>query len=344
MDPFAPGFLQRLDEPPRRVAIFGAFPIGDFLCATPGLRSLRAALPQAEFTFIGLPVTEGLAKRNPSIDRFEAFPGFPGIAEQWFDARDCVDFLRRMQDHTFDLAIQLHGSGACSNVATLLLGAKRNAGFVRPGDRAGLLDAALALPESEHATRRALRLAVFLGAEPQGYQTDLSLTADDRQCAEARLAGRPRPWIGLHPGAGDPEKIWPTRNFAAFGSLFLNTGPATIITIGGPGEGEAGSAIAAELKSDVLDLSAKLSVPEMAAVVGCLDLLVTNDSGPAHMAYALGTPSVTLFGDTDPAIWGPTDESRHQVVLGRNRSVALISPLEVFTAGHALVTPALAGP
>jgi ADP-heptose:LPS heptosyltransferase len=235
------------------------------------------------------------------------------------------------------LAIQLHGSGTQSNVATLLLGAHRNAGFVRPGERAGLLDAAVAFSESEHATRRALRLAVFLGAEPQGYQTDLPLSTDDRQCAESMLAGRPRPWIGFHPGAGHPERIWPMRNFAALGSLFLNTGPATIVTIGGPDEGEAGSAIAAELKSEVIDLSAKLSVPEMAAVVGCLDLLVTNDSGPAYMAYALGIPSVTLFGDTDPAIWGPPDETRHQVVVGRNRSVALISPLEVFTAAHPLL-------
>jgi hypothetical protein len=80
-DPTAPGLLTRLPDPPRKVALLRASRIGDFLCATPALRALRRALPEAEITMITLPLLRGLVERSPHLDRFVAFPGFPGIAE-----------------------------------------------------------------------------------------------------------------------------------------------------------------------------------------------------------------------------------------------------------------------
>src|SRR5947209_8298859 len=122
-DPFLPGLLSRLPESPRKVALLRATRIGDFICATPAFRALRLALPDAEITMITLPMLRDLVLRSPHLDRFVAFPGFPGIAEQFFEAGRAVDFFHEMQEEHFDLAIQMQGSGVNSNPFTLLLGA-----------------------------------------------------------------------------------------------------------------------------------------------------------------------------------------------------------------------------
>src|SRR5437763_16638241 len=84
-DPFAPGLLTRLAERPRKVVIVRANRIGDFLCATPAFRALRAALPGAEITLVGMAFVRDLVARSPYLDRFAECPGFPGMAEQFFD-------------------------------------------------------------------------------------------------------------------------------------------------------------------------------------------------------------------------------------------------------------------
>src|SRR5687768_7337620 len=106
-DPFAPNLLARLSERPKKVAVVRASRIGDFVCATPALRALRKALPEAEITFIGQPLVADLAARCRYIDQFRAFPGFPGICEQGFDAGRALRFFTQMQAEQFDLAIQM---------------------------------------------------------------------------------------------------------------------------------------------------------------------------------------------------------------------------------------------
>src|SRR2546429_9284713 len=95
-NPFLPGLLSRFQQPPRKVVLLRASRIGDFICATPAFRALRAALPNAEISMITLPMLRDLALRSPYLDRFIAFPGFPGIAEQFFDARRTLRFFDLM--------------------------------------------------------------------------------------------------------------------------------------------------------------------------------------------------------------------------------------------------------
>ena len=113
-DPFTPGLLSRLAESPRKIVMLRASRIGDFLCATPAYRALRMALPEAEITMITLPMLQDLVLRSPHLDRFVAFPGYPGIAEQLFAARRTIRFFQEMQAERFDLAIQMQGSGVAN--------------------------------------------------------------------------------------------------------------------------------------------------------------------------------------------------------------------------------------
>lgn len=316
-DPNEPGLLARLPEPPRKVALLRASRIGDFLCATPAFRALRAALPDAEITMVTLPILRDLVERSRHLDRFVAFPGYPGIAEQFFDPARALEFFAAMQAERFDLAIQMQGSGVNSNPFTLLLGARATAGFIRPGDSSGLLDAALPMPERGSEVRRVLALTSFLGAEPQGEATEFPLWPEDHAQAAKLLADAPPPVIGLHAGARDAARRWPRERFAAVGAALHARHGGTLLL--GDGETTADSAWIARRMRDAgaacLDLTGRTSLPALGAVIARLALLVTNDSGPAHIAYALGTPSVTIFGGANPESYGPPAHGPHRLVL-----------------------------
>jgi len=313
-NPFLPGLLSRLPELPRKVALMRASRIGDFICATPAFRSLRMALPQAEMTLIGMPFVEELVMRSPQLDRFIPFPGFPGMAEQFFDPRQTVQFFQQMQAEQFDLAIQMHGSGVYSNPFTLMLGARVTAGFVREGDPAGRLDAALPMPLNRHEVRRVLALTTFLGASPQGEETEFPLLAEDTKAAETLLAGAERPLIGLHPAAREMTKRWAPERFIALGTELQQRYGGTVVVLGGVEERRLGDTIAQTMGQSCRNLAGRTSLAVLGGVISQLSIFVTNDSGPAHVAYALGTPTVTIFGGTDPAVWGPLKGQQHRIL------------------------------
>jgi len=318
-DPFAPGLLRRLSAPPRKVALLRAARIGDFLCAVPAFRALRAALPAAEIAIITLPLLRELALRSPYLDRAIPFPGFPGIAEQFFDARRCVGFLCEMQAERFDLAIQMQGSGVNSNPFTLLLGARATAGFIRPGEGPGRLDAALPYPEHGHEVARPLALAEFLGAPARGAETEFPLWPADHAAAETLLRDAAPPLIGLHPSARDAARRWPPERFAALGAALLRRHGGTLVLLGDADAAATAHAPHAALPADLArhcrDLTGATTLPVLGAVIARLAVLVTNDSGPAHIAYALGAPTVTIFGGSNPEAYGPPCAGPFRVVL-----------------------------
>lgn len=312
MDAFTPGLLHRI-PPPRKIALVRASRIGDFICATPAFRALRSALPDAEISLVGLPFVEPLVQASPYLDHFIRFPGFPGMAEQFFDSGIATSFFSAMQEERFDFAIQMHGSGANSNPFTLLLGARLAAGFVRPGDPAGRLDAALPFPASGHEVDRVLALTTFLGAPTRDTHTEFPTSCEDEATADSLLQGIERPLIGIHPGARDRIKRWSPERFAMVAPQVRNSRGGTLVLLGGEEEREAAREVAIRSSIPCRDLAGRTSLGVLGAVIRRLAVLITNDSGPAHVAYALGTPAVTIFGGTSPAMWGPRD-GRHQTV------------------------------
>lgn len=305
LDPFAPGLLAELPEPPRKVAVLRASRIGDFLCAIPALRALRAALPAAELILITLPMLHELALRLPCVDRVVEFPGYPGLAEQLFEAGRAAAFFREMQAENLDLAVQMQGSGVYSNPFVLMLGARLAAGFVRPGDGPGLLQAALPLPVSGHEIERTLALAEFLGVPSRGTEVELHLRPEDRREAGRLLDGLPEPWIGVHTGARDRTRRWRVERFAEAARRLLGEFRGTLILLGDEGERENAETVHRLTGGPALNLAGRTGLPALGAVIERLSVLLTNDTGPAHLAYALRAPVVTIFGGGDPARYGP---------------------------------------
>lgn len=296
------GLLSRCG-PWRRVAVLRPGRIGDYLCATPAVRALKRAVPHARLDYVGLPLVADLVARNPHVDRFVAFPGFPNIAEQFFDARRAVAWLADAQEQRYDLVVQLYGSGVYANPVALLMGARYCAGYARPGDDGVHLDAAMPLPARGPESARALALVRHLGAPPAGAGYDLELTAADRAQARRILHGLPRPVLGLHCGARDDDRrVAPE----VFGRAARTVAPGSVVLLGGPDERTVGARLASTVAGPTCrDLTGAVPLATTAAVIARLDALLTTDSAPAHLAYAAGTRCATVFVASDPARWGP---------------------------------------
>ncbi len=279
-----------------RVAILRPGRIGDFLCAVPALRAIKSARPDCRLELVGLPFLGPLVERSPWIDELIEFPGFPGIAEQFFDARRFAGWIVEMQERRFELAVQIYGSGVYANPAALLMGARLTAGFVRPGDGPGRLDLGLPMPDAGHQVDRALALATVLGAEPCGRHLEFPLWDEDVCAAQSILAGLVRPAVAVHAGARDPARVWRSAGAVAAG---LEADGVTVLRIG--------------TEPRCLDTS----LPVLGALVAGCDLFITSDSGPAHIAYAVGAQTITVFLTGDPAVTGPVEpRPGHEIVRG----------------------------
>lgn len=262
---------------------------------------------------ITLPILRDIVERLPHIDRFVEFSGYPGLAEQFFDAYRANNFFSRMQEEDFDLAVQMHGSGVYSNPFMLMLGAKAAAGFVRPGDPPGLLDAALPIPGEGHEVHRVLTLSTFLGVPPQGEETEFPLWPEDHAAAGELLGAAEPPLIGLHPAARDLTRRWSPERFAAAGAKLRRGG--TLVLLGGPEERRLAERVGAESGASYLNLAGKTPLVTLGAVISRLSVLLTNDSGPAHIAYALSTPTVTVFGGGSLERYGPPRDGPYRALV-----------------------------
>jgi ADP-heptose:LPS heptosyltransferase len=335
--------LARLPSPPRKIAVLRASRLGDFVCATPALRALRAAVPQAEITMITLPLLRDLAARSPHVDRFVAFPGFPGIAQQFFNAHQALEFFQRMQAERFDLAIQLQGSGVYANPFTLMLGATATAGFVRAEDEPSRLDAALVWPDRGHEIRRLLALMRLIGVEPREESLAFPLLDEDRRAATELLAGLPRPLIGLHAGSHDPLRRWPPDRFATVARTLVRSCGGTVVLLGGLHDSDAALELAAAIGPGAYNLVGRTSLGVLGAVIAEFALLITNDSGPAHVAFALRTPTVTIYraGGTErygPLLPGPF-AALEPITEGHDATSGLVTVAQVLLAADRLLSP-----
>ncbi|WP_376796338.1 glycosyltransferase family 9 protein [Thermogemmatispora sp.] len=302
----------------KRIAVVRALYLGDLLLAVPALRALRQRFPKAEITLIGLPWARSFARRYRAyVDRFACFPGYPGIAERAWTAHSSAG-LARLRRLRFDLAIQLHGSGQASNPFVLALGARYAVGYYDPtvGERPTALTLAAPYPHEAHEIWRNLGLIALLGGRADDPRLEFPLTACERKAAAALLAplqpGQ-RPLIGLHAGARAPARRWPATSFATLARLLMRHYEAQIVLTGSADERSIVQKVSEALPRPVLNLAGRTRLGTLAAVLSQLDLFISNDTGVAHLACALGVPSITLFGPADPRRWAPLDRSRHLV-------------------------------
>jgi ADP-heptose:LPS heptosyltransferase len=313
-DPFTPGLLDDIVEPLRKIVVLKASRIGDLINTTPAFRALKEAAPQAEITLISLPMLEDIVERMPYISRFLPFPGYPGLAEQFFDPARALTFFQEMQAEQFDLAVQIQGTGVYSNPFMLMLGARHTAGFIRDDDPPGRLSAALPWPTDRHEIRRNLALTEFLGAPDAGLRPDFILWPQDHAAAERWLAKAAPPWIGIHTSARDRTRRWPIERFTQAAARLQQRHGGTVVLLGEDRDREEMEYALEDTGAPYLNLAGCTSLPVTGAVLQRLAVFLTNDTGPAHIAYAVGAPTVTIFGGGDPARNGPIINGPYRVL------------------------------
>ena len=324
----------------RRIAVFRALQLGDLLVVVPALRVLRQCFPNDEITLIGLPWATSFVQRFACyIDRFVEFAGYPGIDEVPVDVRRTEQFLAEQHAYGYDIALQMHGSGRTSNPFVLALGAPITVGYYEEKIPVGLTIGAI-YPNEQHEIYRNLNLVALL---EQIVGTDLSrprrmligqedamnrslrmdtrlefpLNASDYAEADVLLGSlnqSGKPIIGIHPGARPPARRWPTSYFAAVADALAQQCNAQVVLTGGPDEEETVQAVVDAMHTPALSLAGKTSLGGLGALISRLNLFISNDTGPSHVACAVDCPSITLFGPADVRRWAPLNREKHPIV------------------------------
>ena len=294
----------------RQILVRGTNWLGDAVMTTPALRRLRSSFPAAHIALLATPRTTELFSAAPFVDEVIAY------RRKEEGPRAFVAAVRMMRARRFDLALLFQNAFEAALLARLG-GAPGRIGFAAQG-RDRLLTHALTHPP-DHRNRHQIHDYLDLvsaaeaacGVEKQSDQAEditpsLTIHAAHRAAADTLLqrfglSKDARPLVALNAGATNSRaKCWPEQHFAALADRLIDQLSVQVLLIGAASEAANAERIIAQMKrSGAINLAGQTKMIELIGVLERCDLLVTNDTGPAHIAAALGRPTLTLFGPTN---------------------------------------------
>jgi len=305
---------------PRRILVIAPSWVGDAVMATPALRALREHYPAAHITWLCRRYVKPVLSGLPYADRVLTYRSGKRAKHNAGGRGDSIfELAARLRRARFDTALLLTNSFKSALVCRMAR-IKQVVGYDRDG-RSLLLSDKL-LPHREKGKyvpspmlRYYLGLVQYLGSRHRSATMELAISAKERQAAEAIFArsGLPAdiehparhgqgPLVMINPGAQyGAAKCWLPENFAAVADQLIEERGATILVSGTPRERRIIDSILRHMKHDAVDLSAHgLTLGALKEIVRRCDLMVTNDTGPRHIAAALNVPVITVFGPTHP--------------------------------------------
>ncbi len=277
--------------------------LGDIIQATCVLPGLKRFFPGIGISWLVFAHNAEIVMNHPLIDNVVSVSRKSGA---W---RRIPGLAGRLRSASFDAVIDLQGL-LRSALLGFMTGCPRRIGYANAREWSPLFyTETFDIPTNGmHAVDRYLRLMEFLGA-PRPPVVGFPLPLTDRH--RERVRGLVRdfseggPLVTICPTAKWETKCWPEDRFAVLADLLAGGEKAKIVFCGAPGETAVIERIAGKMKHRALDLSGRLSLMELAALLEMSDLYVGNDSGPMHMASATRTKTVAIFGPTDPKRTGP---------------------------------------
>ncbi len=340
-----------------RIIVRGTNWVGDAMMTLPALRELRRLFPDAHITLATRSWAKGLFMGAEFVDELHIQDGrgFRSFFQQ----------VRHWRKGQFDLAVLLTNSFASALVAALARIPIR-IGYAADG-RARLLTHPIDLPEwrsTKHEIFYYLRIIagiewIFTGQQTfLDVQPDASLEVSEARKDEAQYLLRrqgvtqDRPVIALCPGSiNSRAKRWPAESYAVLADRCVDTLKAQILLVGSKEELEVSRQVADRMHNKPIVLTGQTDIAEIVAVLSVADLLVTNDTGPAHIAAALGRPALVIFGPTNPLTTRPfspfAEIIRHPPDCAPcmlrdcpidHRCMTAITPDEVFAHARALLS------
>jgi heptosyltransferase-2 len=279
--------------------------IGDAVMTTPAMGAIRATFPRAEIVVTANPLVAELFRHHPDCDRVVVFDK-KGAHR---GARGMLRFAGELRRERFDLAVLLQNAVEAAVIA-VLAGIPRRAGYRTDGRRL-LLTHGVTVGEAEkrlHHTDYYLHILEAVGIGGGKGALRLQCTAEELDWARKTLGDGE--FVAVNPGAAyGSAKRWIPERFAEVGDCLAKEYGIRVVLTGGPGEVEIGRDIEAAMSSRPLNLVGRTGVRQMMAVLSLCRLMVTNDSGPMHVAAAFGIPIAAIFGPTDHTTTSPLAEN-----------------------------------
>jgi heptosyltransferase-2 len=295
-----------------RIVVRGTNWVGDAVMTIPALRQLRQLFPQAHITLATRSWAQGLFADAEFLDAL--------LVHEGSGLRSVVSQVKQWRQGNFDLAVLFPNSLETALVASLARVPIR-VGYAKDG-RQSLLTHPLQLPEwraSKHEVFYYLKIVVelewlvnrgqsFLDTEPNtALQTSESRKAAAAEFLRARGVQRNGArLVALCPGSiNSRAKRWPAERYATLADRLIDELGAEVLLIGSEAEAEVSAAVRSRMMNQPVILTGETKLDELIAILSLVDLLVTNDTGPAHIASALGRPTLVIFGPTNPLTTRP---------------------------------------
>lgn len=297
-------------QAPKRILVIRLDRLGDVVLSTPVLHALRQAYPNAFLAMMVRPACRELIEGHPALNEVLLYDK----AGEHHGIRPTIRFARSLRRLAFDTAVILHPTHR-SHWIPWLAGIPRRIGYDRKG--AWLLTHRLPhrKPEgTQHESCYTLELLAPLGIHVEGdVRPFIPVAPEAMQRVERLLAHEAldptRPLVAIHPSASCPSKRWLPERFAQVADRLIQEHHVAVCLVAGEADADAARQVAAAMRERAIILAGRLTVGELAALLTRCRLLVSNDSGPVHIAAAVGTPVVAIFGRNQPGLsatrWGP---------------------------------------
>jgi ADP-heptose:LPS heptosyltransferase len=286
----------------REVLVLRLDRIGDVLMSLPALADLRRAFPRARIRLAVGRWSEEIARRAP-VDEVLVWSA-PWVgrtdegAQGWWTLMRAARARRRER---LDLALDLQGDVRAA-LLMALTGARERVGYANTGG-ARLLTRVVELDETVSWVEQNRRAVAVAAGPPVATPASPLLSAADRAMADALLRAHGldarRPRVGLHPSGGRRVKQWDLGRWREVAARLQREFGAALVLTGTAADRALAQEVARGLGGTVIDLTGKLALVEMLSLLGTLDLFLSSDTGPMHMACAVGTRSVSVFGPSD---------------------------------------------
>lgn len=329
---------------PRGILLVRTDRIGELLLTTPAFGAVRESFPGAKITLIVKPSSSVVVEGNPCIDSIVKLD--PGSDLDSLSKR--LRFIRFLGGSGFDMAIIFNPS-KFFNIAAFLAGIPVRVGYDRKlgflltnaiEDRKYLCE--------KHEVEYNLDLVTAAGAGILDRRLCFPLTETDERVAErisAQNGIAESAFVAVHPGTSNPDKLWPAERFSQVCDKIIDGFGVRVVLVGGEEEHRIADEVKAKMRNAAIDLTGRMALKEFGAFLKRSSLLLSCDSGPVHLASAVGTPVVVLFGEARPGgssrRWGPYGEGQGpaaagSIVVGRPK-VTDITVDDVFKAASGIL-------
>jgi len=295
----------------KKILIIKPSALGDIVMAMPAYEAIRKSFPEAKISWLVRPEFAPLLELLPSLDEIIIFDR-KLLTKWWCNYKSftaLTDLIRKLKRSKFDVVVDFQGLFR-TGILTWLTGCKKRFGMKNAREFAPLFyDHKVDPPEkSIHVADYYIEIAKEMKAQLHYAQFHLTPELPDAAKVQGYMSSdklEPAQYVVLIPGSANPLKRWPAENFAKIADKIAEDYALKIVVVGTEAEKNITKRIANLSNVKIYDYAGKTNLPELAYLLNTAALVVANDTGPGHIAAALGSPLVMILGPSNPHMVGP---------------------------------------